>query len=1418
MLKLIIRFFISIALAVPPLPLTAQSAADDAHSVTTAHQFNKNIEELHSSIFTDQNTQGFYVNHPLDIYSLIHQKTGEGEGPARAGAEKLLVEIINSEGQTQALISQNPVEKILNPRQQSLYTGSSWRAAENTLNTFQISYQGRVLNVFSNHVQWISFLGPYLVFFEPGQRYENNKAFISFIDLKYFAPALGKTALPIFRIPIHTTPASENLLLHPSAVTQTNKQVEPNAVPALILHGQDSRRQIIFLEHLHHLSLVQQTAFNIMVSLVSVDRYDHDFYPFLEEILSVFQKSARKEQTKTYSITDNIQPGQELIDFLSHTIKHRSGIGSLKDPAGPYSRLKTAQIELEQLNQAAQKLGPAGSQPPLEVYQKFTKHLEADQAFQTMLEQSSRETTRTKKILERIKGLYAYLTIPQPLGAPKIQEALGLIAGSVRKHETLENRFEIFKEGLSQIAAHKKTRIVGTGVLIGAAYFAHPAAADFYHYILFQLGQWFYKWGDLAMVTLDKSTAFLDPQKLHSVYIADGNYIPFAKGFSAMAGFIFGLLGSLHILINTKVFIQHLKSAPVQAHQAQAQNLLTRLIKNRDYYKKEFIAFTNQTHKNFIQNLSNIEWRKTGLKTQFALPGAAAPVEALFQTGIRWSQLLEHYKNQSSNIQIQFLINNTSALEMESIAPGQKKPQPKSSSDLASSKADPPAIAVSFHPPGAEPEARSFTIKGDGDFQVLFQSSEEDENPGLKLKDGLAMRLKTQSEQHHWTTTAGLIDGQFSAEEEQLIQNALRQVSEEEKQKSFLTKIIPKALQKNKTFYNGRSPDQKFSQKEITQLRQAVFSIFNYSHWTYTMSHLIKYWNQFFLFRNMLWKPSAGLRILYYSGYFDRIARQNHRATVLNGGYEPRYQSLLQPASRKLLGRPPPAKDYLKAVHQFEERIIEIERRYWKAAAEQGLLAGIEMLTSFGSDRRLGALIAAGVKQNPEEYRREYASEDQTSNVNLKLRQLKKHQRFFIEMYTRELFNLSMMDFIKQTLFIPNSLSARKTRNYILNKIQAKKISTLPIESMQQIRARVHRTAQKHQTADQVHQVLNKVFSFKRMRSKNSTKAERNIDPDAGLSMQRYTIAEESNKDPEALARVTRHQLAQMIVDKPIELAVLFLVLAGVDQGILKVLHKEAFNEEALFHLSRVAVWAGFVSAVVMDILGSSWMKVQIDARLGSQGLFSHIPKKEDIHKKFASLRAFYKGFNSPDNTLMDNYKYIWRILIANFGAAVATNGVIFMATLGRFDADLFLNAYLVTLFPLAAVTLKLENAFELTANMSLKDLMKKGLDFEKNKHWLAHPDIQRFKINQANKLRRQYNVMAAVFYNNPMENLTDIFANINTQYGTRFFQRQWLFGWTLTEYWVALMNKLEHLGAPSKLTKACKLIFTKNRTDLINE
>ena len=437
----VIRFFLSCSLVFHPVIFVHatvgaadQDMSDEGeekpletdHAVLTAHEFNKTVESLSDHVFEERSPNAYYQNHLLDVYSLIHQQVESSHNFHSVNHKKILVEVLNSKGQVQSVFSSQSVKEIPLEDLKSIYNTSNWKASQEKQYTFQIRYQDQVIHTFANHVQWMSFLGPYLVFAEPGQFYEGGRGFISFIDLRYFESALGKTALPIFRIPMS---AVSGVLSHDQAkevFLQTHGMEIDQKQDALVIKKSNETEYQLTMDQLNYLSRMQQISFNTMVSLVSVDRYESDFYPFLQSMITEFQKSAEKESRRQFSKSDWDESHKQLIELLTKEIQQRGDIGSSKDLTGHYGHLKQTQMELEQLNRAAEQFSGEGVSMPF--YKKFTDHLDQDQKFQEMLSQTASEKFRTKKLLERLKGLYLYLTKPQPLGAPKNSGSIGHVS------------------------------------------------------------------------------------------------------------------------------------------------------------------------------------------------------------------------------------------------------------------------------------------------------------------------------------------------------------------------------------------------------------------------------------------------------------------------------------------------------------------------------------------------------------------------------------------------------------------------------------------------------------------------------------------------------------------------------------------------------------------------------------------------------------------------------------------------------------------------------------------------------------------------------------------------------------------------------------------------------------------------------
>ena len=182
--------------------------------------------------------------------------------------------------------------------------------------------------------------------------------------------------------------------------------------------------------------------------------------------------------------------------------------------------------------------------------------------------------------------------------------------------------------------------------------------------------------------------------------------------------------------------------------------------------------------------------------------------------------------------------------------------------------------------------------------------------------------------------------------------------------------------------------------------------------------------------------------------------------------------------------------------------------------------------------------------------------------------------------------------------------------------------------------------------------------------------------------MERYSIAKTNSRDVRQSIRNTRQLLATMFVDTPLKLAVLFILMSGVEEGLLKLVHEEKFSENAWFYLSRHIIWGGFFLGAAMDMTAGLWLKTQRDKLLQRSGVFEKYPSKEDLKKRFGYSRYYWKQFTEHDNKIKRLFPYdLFNIVIPNFLPALFLYSFIHMASIGRVDFDIYFNDYLVSAF-----------------------------------------------------------------------------------------------------------------------------------------
>ena len=1342
----------------------------------------------------------------------------------RIDPNQLLIEVLNSKGEVQALLNFRGEElrgRLPTKKQNDLYAGNSYITEDEAKYRFRLTYHDQVLHTFSNHIRWISAFNGYLVFMEASQVYERGRALISFIDLNYFQPALNKTQLPFFQIPaMIDTKEKRSTLLRPADINIENitSPQDSNVQRQVLRIGQSGGKQFSMThKELELLSKVQQLLFNGEVFLVNIERYEGDITSFVKSISEVIKQSMDRV-VEELPKSEHAESFRIMQDMISSGLHQRIGLGPVKDKAGIYTQWRMAEHQMD-LHKAEL------TEDQKEIYDRFTKNLEKDVKFQELISQVGANHATKRSLFERVKGLYIYLTMPQPLGAPKILEGLGAIANSLRQGETVADRAQIFMKSLTdKVRMDNRAVRIPVALLVGAGQFAVPEMRDFYVNTFVLFGDWLSNWWDISSGTYKTVTAFLNWDRTAEAYFSEEKRDPLRVGLSAL--FVSTLLSFVgtHILANLWNFSKYIRTQKAREHQEKVKSV--------------FAEWEQRVQNIFHRNLAIMEMRKAGLPMEIHLQDGSI-VKGLFQVGIRWAEILKDYGNKDYSIDWTINIHDAGEVEEKGLNKARIVSFVKMTSfvDVPEVQSETQQkVDLVFQPSHNNEESVSRTfVLVEGDLSELFKKVRRKTH--LVDNNNLSIELNGIKgvQDFAFGYQGGLIDGDFSEKEERFIKENLEDVYTEAR--NFLIRRMIRRVRNifSKTNELVAESEDVLSETQINSVGQALVYFFSYPNWAYTFTTTAYIWNYYFLYRSFAMAPRVGIKSLWYQNYFDRIYNERHRATVINGGRTSRLGAGWD-QGRNAWHKLRTGQEYLSALKEFEQQMIAVERTYLRASAEQAYHLVVSMFIDQPEKEYLKPkqyahidhVIQSGVTFNTGSDKTEYGLKPDPSKASyiLDLSKLQKKARLFFELYQRVLFKEAMREYVKENLGLSDSdqnLSDQQIRRKVIQRLsEGKELDFSKQESLNEARNRVRVLSNQLNLRDKVLHSIQKFYRgyFQKRSVKVNVKAEKFLNPTSNIQLERFEIAKQSLKDPEAIARAARLTLTELYIDKPIELIVMALTLVGAvgDITALQVLHTEMHSEEALFHLSRLSVWAGFMSALIMDLLGGTWMKIQEDARLDVRGGFDNIPNREDVEKRFAAIRWYLKQTIGKGNELKTGYKYGWRIVLANFMGALVNIGLIWSLTLGRFDIELFAGGYLAGfLMPFFAIQYKLDQAYEMFSNFSLSKLISRGFDFNgKDKKLLYHPAIIRYKMNRSLAQRRNFNILNALFVNNIIGSVEDILSMIQSPLGSRGLVRQFTFGWTPTEYWVRMMDMAQEKGVISEsFAESCRKVFTKNRLDI---
>ena len=1068
-------------------------------------------------------------------------------------------------------------------------------------------------------------------------------------------------------------------------------------------------------------------------------------------------------------------------------------------------------------------------------YDRSVTHLEKDQAFQKAINQVSETKFARRKIGERIKGLWLYLTLPQPLGAPKIQEALGLMANAVRKGETVQDRYLFFKEGLKQLTASPKARIVGVPVLAGMASFAAPEMAEFFEGIFLTFTRSIEVFSNTSGEFMSAYLPnFINPAKWSQAYIRDGNIGPFAIGLSSIGASMLLFYYAFHFPVNVKKFVDYLRTQKAKNHHRTVVSYLKQ-------WPSEFKSFVKDMEAKYARDLAVGEFKHLGLPVKLSLPDGSE-LDVALKTFNRISSMMADFKNPDFTLNLEFQINEGEQVVRFSTAgfvqsaafrdssPSQENVKHENHA-LGVERGQAHSITLEITPSPEERASRTFFLQKGYLSDMLKEGT---------LVDNVAIELtgqKAGTDQTSFLYKAQLMRLNFTSEDMLKLQEVLTGTQYQKLYDDF----IEQTYRSVETQHTLAETQENLTEKEIGFLKALQIFFFSLPSFNNTQTNLNNTWNVWFLIRSLWFTvmyPNRLATMVLFANYFDRTYGEMHRATKWNGGFRLRGAEFVQ-------GKSASGREYISALRALENQIIQVERQYLRASFEQAYLQALtdslkegkpmDFLLNEGVQKQLGNFNFLPVDDPVDKnnlklgLRDGRASEVYQAIVSLSgasSERLNKRDSLFIELFQNRMFEESMRDYMKEQLGIDKSANDQEVLNRVREKLKSGENVAFRLESLDEVRDRVRKvSAEKNiaqvmkENATSWHKAL-----WEKFRVKHNRNMENMFNPRKNLQMERYYVSKLLGQDTEAMARATRYSMVNLIIDKPIELAFMFAMMAGVTEGILKPLYSEPFNERAFFYMSTYLVWAGFFFSFILGTMTSSWFKLQRDAQTGFQGGFNKFPTKEELSKKWPSLRYFLKhahgkkdseGNIDPGlatNTLFERYKFGWRIILSNFMASVPTFTLLYAAIFGRFDMEFYLGGmFFAFLLPIVALFDKVEGIYELSAGYASRKLVKKGIDIKKFAH---HPVVQLILLKRAFKDRINFNLLNALMLNNILGNSVDIVENMSNSDGARAIHRAFFpENHIWTNYWDKMSESTQKVF--STVSQLCKKAFTNNRLDI---
>lgn len=554
------------------------------------------------------------------------------------------------------------------------------------------------------------------------------------------------------------------------------------------------------------------------------------------------------------------------------------------------------------------------------------------------------------------------------------------------------------------------------------------------------------------------------------------------------------------------------------------------------------------------------------------------------------------------------------------------------------------------------------------------------------------------------------------------------------------------------------------TKKEISSLRAALTHfLVSYASFTQSGKFYVTFWNLWFGFRSFVLMPVSSLALGVFPGIWN-LGQKSLMPADNNGGT----RNILSTLKQFLTDR-----DGLKKLKASEEFLIDLEKAIQPLALSAALSETMKDMTD---EAKRMKVIMAGVPTGFTDRNIDKAFGSRSGR--------------FLNLY-QEILNATVRAFLNENSSLDLAALEGTVRKGLLSEANVSGLF-----------ARVDLHEVKREIRDQE----DSVRSAREKHIMRIRKYVQKFDPAINGQVERITKVNVQKNKPQAMARAVRAMIASNIVDKPMELFLAFLCLAGIQSGIMDPIQSEMFSENSWFHLSRYVFATGFIYGVFSGVFADPWMKLQQDEL--HEGKFEDAPPRGKFKSFLEAYR--YHMFKNPENSLNANQWHYIKIIWKNMRAALVTTMVLNLMTLQRFDLDFYILGYMLSyLVPTSGLAFKMEQAFELASSHVLSAFPKR---------LQAHPLAQAYANKEVGGKRVKFNMLYKLYENVLGYFIGNFVGMETTRFGSRTLSRVLLEGDTFTSKAVdgirAAAETASGIPGVNQAASACEHLITNKFSD----